>query len=79
MACLQSILQTLSPAERELVRHALFLGVGRSSVPTLTGSAGNTSEPAFLVRNLVGVDRFLRGQVPPPARPPVWHGHGLSR
>jgi small ligand-binding sensory domain FIST len=51
VACLQTILETLSPAERELVRHSLFLGVGRSNVQ-LSGS-----EPsAFLVRNLLGVD-----------------------
>ena len=51
VACLQTILETLSPAERELVRHSLFLGVGRNTFQ-LSGS-----EPsAFLVRNLLGVD-----------------------
>ncbi len=50
---LQAILSHLSPAEREQVRHSLFLGVGRSDFrlsPVLV-------EPStFLVRNLLGVD-----------------------
>jgi hypothetical protein len=50
---LQAILTHLSPAEREQVRHSLFLGVGRNDFrlsPTLV-------EPStFLVRNLLGVD-----------------------
>ncbi len=53
--CLQGILQSLTPVEREQVRHSLFLGVGRSSF-SLSGP-GNPPEPtAFLVRNLLGVD-----------------------
>ena len=51
VACLQTILETLSPAERELVRHSLFLGVGRSNV-----QLGGSDPSAFLVRNLLGVD-----------------------
>jgi small ligand-binding sensory domain FIST len=51
VACLQTILETLSPAERELVRHSLFLGVGRNTFQ-LSGS----DPSAFLVRNLLGVD-----------------------
>jgi small ligand-binding sensory domain FIST len=55
VACLQAILETLTPQERELVRHSLFLGVARNSFQL--GSGGKpTEEPAFLVRNLIGVD-----------------------
>jgi len=54
VACLQAILETLSPQERELVRHSLFLGVAKSSFQLSGGDAGE--EPAFLVRNLIGVD-----------------------
>ena len=54
VACLQSILETLSPAERELVRHSLFLGVAKSNFQL--PSSGDAPEPAFLVRNLIGVD-----------------------
>ena len=51
VAALQTILSGLSPAEREQVRHSLFLGVGQNSF-----SLENPAEPAFLVRNLIGVD-----------------------
>ena len=54
VAALQAILTDLSPAERELVKHSLFLGVGRNSFSLESGSEQGTS--AFLVRNLVGVD-----------------------
>jgi small ligand-binding sensory domain FIST len=50
---LQAILGGLSPAEREQVKNSLFLGVGRSDF-SLEGSSGEP--PAFLVRNLIGVD-----------------------
>ncbi len=53
--CLQTILQTLSPAERELVRHSLFLGVARNSF-NLAGGGEDDETTAFLVRNLIGVD-----------------------
>lgn len=53
--CLQSILQTLNPTERELVRHSLFLGVARSSFSLADGGDDGEST-AFLVRNLIGVD-----------------------
>jgi small ligand-binding sensory domain FIST len=49
---LQAILTDLSPAEREQVKHSLFLGVARSSFSL----AGAEDPPAFLVRNLIGVD-----------------------
>jgi len=50
---LQGILGGLSPAERDQVKHSLFLGVARSDF-----SLGRNGEepPAFLVRNLIGVD-----------------------
>jgi small ligand-binding sensory domain FIST len=51
---LQSILSQLSPQDRELVKHSLFLGVGRSSF-RLEGD-GEAQPTAFLVRNLIGVD-----------------------
>jgi small ligand-binding sensory domain FIST len=50
---LQGILGGLSPAEREQVKNSLFLGVGRNDF-SLEGSGGDP--PAFLVRNLIGVD-----------------------
>lgn len=53
--CLQTILKTLNPAERELVRHSLFLGVARNSF-SLAGGEGDAESTAFLVRNLIGVD-----------------------
>ncbi len=53
--CLQTILQTLNPAERELVRHSLFLGVARNSF-SLAGGGEDSGTTAFLVRNLIGVD-----------------------
>jgi small ligand-binding sensory domain FIST len=55
VTCLQSILQTLDPAERELVRHSLFLGVAKSNF-SLAGGPPEADSPAFLVRNLIGVD-----------------------
>ena len=55
VACLQAILETLSPEERELVRHSLFLGVAKNSFQ-LPGVREAGDEPAFLVRNLIGVD-----------------------
>lgn len=54
VACLQTILETLSPSERELARHSLFLGVARNAF-SLEGG-GHEAEAAFLVRNLIGVD-----------------------
>ncbi|MEB3276735.1 MAG: FIST N-terminal domain-containing protein, partial [Cyanobacteriota bacterium] len=51
VAALQQILSRLSPDEREQVRHSLFLGVGQSSF-----SLEKPAAPAFLVRNLIGVD-----------------------
>jgi small ligand-binding sensory domain FIST len=53
--CLQTILQTLNPAERELVRHSLFLGVARNNF-SLGGTDDGGESTAFLVRNLIGVD-----------------------
>ena len=54
VAALQAILTDLSPEDRELVKNALFLGVGQRSFG-LPGQA--EEEPAaFLVRNLIGVD-----------------------
>jgi len=50
---LQLILSELSPAEREQVKHSLFLGVDRSEMLL---SSGSTHPSAFLVRNLIGVD-----------------------
>jgi len=52
VAALQAILSGLSPQEREQVRHSLFLGVGQSSFSL----ESSNDEPAFLVRNLIGVD-----------------------
>jgi small ligand-binding sensory domain FIST len=54
VAALQAILTDLSPEERELVKHSLFLGVGRSSFSL--DSSGPDGPTAFLVRNLIGVD-----------------------
>ncbi|NDG75186.1 MAG: hypothetical protein EBX49_07615 [Synechococcaceae bacterium WB8_1B_136] len=59
VTCLQTILETLTPKERELVRHSLFLGVAKSNFqlnPGADGAAGASGESAFLVRNLIGVD-----------------------
>ncbi len=53
VAALQAILADLTPDEREQVKHALFLGVGRSDF-NLANRRQNPS--AFLVRNLIGVD-----------------------
>jgi small ligand-binding sensory domain FIST len=52
VAALQAILSELNPQERELVKHSLFLGVGHSNF----GAAAEAESPAFLVRNLIGVD-----------------------
>ena len=52
VACLQGILEGLEPRERELVRHSLFLGVAKNSFQL----GGDDDPPAFLVRNLIGVD-----------------------
>lgn len=69
VAALQAILTDLGAEERELVKHALFLGVGRDSFRLEasgggasgalgSGSKGNADgeAPTFLVRNLLGVD-----------------------
>ncbi|MFY8149183.1 MAG: FIST signal transduction protein [Prochlorococcaceae cyanobacterium] len=53
VAALQEILTALSPEERELVKHSLFLGVGHSSFHL---GADGMEPAAFLVRNLIGVD-----------------------
>jgi small ligand-binding sensory domain FIST len=54
VAALQAILTELSPAERELVKQSLFLGVGHSTFRL--DREGSTDPPPFLVRNLMGVD-----------------------
>ncbi len=54
VAALQAILTDLTPEERELVKHSLFLGVGYNSFSLEPG--GGEGNAAFLVRNLVGVD-----------------------
>jgi small ligand-binding sensory domain FIST len=54
VAALQAILSDLTPQERELVKHSLFLGVGRNSFSLDPSQEEQAS--AFLVRNLVGVD-----------------------
>jgi small ligand-binding sensory domain FIST len=58
VAALQAILTELTPAERENVKHSLFLGVGHSDFSlTPTGLVQDSEESAaFLVRNLIGVD-----------------------
>jgi len=53
VAALQAILADLSPDEREQVKHSLFLGVGRSDFSL---ADRRQVAPAFLVRNLIGVD-----------------------
>jgi small ligand-binding sensory domain FIST len=53
VACLQAILETLNPEERDLVRHSLFLGVAKSNFQL---GAEPQEGSAFLVRNLIGVD-----------------------
>ena len=50
---LQGILGGLSPAERDQVKHSLFLGVARSDFSLVRSGE---EPPAFLVRNLIGVD-----------------------
>ena len=54
VAALQAILTDLTPQDRELVKHSLFLGVGRNNFSLEPGREEQAS--AFLVRNLVGVD-----------------------
>ncbi|SBO43644.1 FIST N-terminal domain-containing protein [Cyanobium sp. NIES-981] len=54
VAALQEILTGLSAEERDLVKHSLFLGVGRNSFSLEGRNSGEP--PAFLVRNLIGVD-----------------------
>ena len=58
VAALQSILTDLTPAEREQVKHSLFLGVGRSdfSLPSADLTPVADAPGSFLVRNLIGVD-----------------------
>jgi small ligand-binding sensory domain FIST len=64
VAALQAIITELSAEERELVKHALFLGVGRDSFRLEAGGgagsggagAGDDEARTFLVRNLLGVD-----------------------
>ena len=58
VAALQSILTDLTPAEREQVKHSLFLGVGRSdfSLPNADLTPVPDAPGSFLVRNLIGVD-----------------------
>jgi len=51
---LQGILGGLTPAEREQVKDSLLLGVARSEFRL--DPDGETPPPAFLVRNLLGVD-----------------------
>lgn len=55
VACLQTILQDLSPEEKELVRHSLFLGVAKTNFQ-LPSDGAPAPGPAVLVRNLIGVD-----------------------
>lgn len=55
VACLQTILKGLSPEEKELVRHSLFLGVAKTNFQLPSDGAPATG-PAVLVRNLIGVD-----------------------
>ena len=50
--CLQSVIEGLEPADRELVRHSLFIGIGRHNF-SLSNAA---DDETFLVRNLMGVD-----------------------
>jgi small ligand-binding sensory domain FIST len=54
VAALQAILTELSPAERELVKHSLFLGVARRDFSVVNSAA--EAPAAFLVRTLIGVD-----------------------
>lgn len=63
VAALQAIITNLSAEERELVKHSLFLGVGRDSFRLEPGTDdgdgdgdGDGVAPTFLVRNLLGVD-----------------------
>lgn len=55
VACLQKVLADLSEEERELVRHSLFLGIERRDLQ-LSADGTSTTQGAFLVRNLIGVD-----------------------
>ena len=54
VAALQAILTELSPEERDLVKHSLFLGVARRDFSVIANAAETPA--AFLVRNLIGVD-----------------------
>ncbi len=54
VAALQAILTELSPEDRELVKHSLFLGVARRDFSLVDGEG--EMQAAFLVRNLIGVD-----------------------
>ncbi|CAI8160004.1 MAG: Uncharacterised protein [Synechococcus sp. CC9902] len=55
VACLQRVLAGLNSADRERVRHSLFLGIERRNLQLNPDHpAGN--DGAFLVRNLIGVD-----------------------
>lgn len=51
---LQGILGGLTPAEREQVKDSLLLGIARNEFRLEPG--GEPPPPAFLVRNLIGVD-----------------------
>ena len=53
VAALQAILTELSPKERELVKHSLFLGVARRDFSMV--DAGGEAPAAFLVRNLIHI------------------------
>ena len=55
VSCLQRVLADLSEAERDLVRHSLFLGVERSNLQ-VSADGAPSEDSAFLVRNLIGVD-----------------------
>ena len=55
VSCLQRVLADLSDAERDLVRHSLFLGVERSNLQ-VSADGAPSEDSAFLVRNLIGVD-----------------------
>ncbi len=55
VACLQRVLADLTDRERELVRHSLFLGIERRNL-LMHADGTNSTQGAFLVRNLIGVD-----------------------
>ncbi|QEY32252.1 hypothetical protein EVJ50_08485 [Synechococcus sp. RSCCF101] len=56
VTCLQGVLADLTPGERDLVRHSLFLGIGQNDFRMPSAASASSQEPAFLVRNLIGVD-----------------------